>query len=177
MDLFRLAAGDVSDYDHPFPLLHGQRIQDFFNETEMLRQVNRTMLTCSGERTVTLYLARIASDYGVSYRTLMRRRRLFMNQSNLRMLLDADHNAHLYHDHLTSMCLYACDYAIYRHLAVNSPSANKILREFQAMKPLPCSSCPHSKEWQEKQKEKAPIKNIRPRRIFRLLPANEMLRI
>lgn len=78
-----------------------------------------------------------------------------MNQSNLNMLLSADHNAYLYHDHLTSMCLYACDYAIYRHLAVNSPSANKILREFQSMKPFPCSSCPYSKEWQEKQREKA----------------------
>ncbi|MCD7751947.1 MAG: Mu transposase C-terminal domain-containing protein [Lachnospiraceae bacterium] len=158
IDLFRLAAGDVSDFDHPFPLLNRRRIQNFFNETEMLRQANRTALTYSGERTVTLYLARIASEYGVSYRTLMRRRRLFMNQSNLRMLLDADHNAYLYHDHLTSMCLYACDYAIYRHLAVNSPSANKILREFQAMKPLPCSSCPYSKEWQKKQKEKSTSK-------------------
>lgn len=155
IDLFRIASRDLPNTECAFPLLVGPHIQAFFKETEMVRRANCEALSCSGERTVTQHLSVLASEYGVSYRTLMRKRRLFMNQSSLSMLLDADHNAYLYNDHLTSMCLYACDYAIYRHLAVNSPSANKILRKFQSMEPFPCSSCPYSKEWQEKQRKMA----------------------
>lgn len=150
LDLYRLSAKDFSlAADDPFPLLSSPYIQHFFSETRMLREATLIIQTHAGTKTITEELTSLAEKYGISYRTLMRKREKFMNHSDLSLLLQPNHNTYLYHDHMRSMCLYACDYAIYRHLAVNAPSSNKILREFTAMEPFPCKSCPYSKAWQE----------------------------
>ena len=145
IDLCSLAETSINNaaWTVSFPLLQARRISDFFTETIRMRQAEKIRKQYGGSRQIVCEMSRLAESYHISYRTLMRERKAFMNINNINLLLEPDHLSYIYDDHYPSMCLYACDYAFYRHHAIGKPSAKKIFRELSKIT-LPCCRCPYS---------------------------------
>ena len=91
LDLMKIA--EHPDFETDFPFLFSREVQQFFKTTKMIREANRISDSYASCKTVTSKLEELAARYGISYRTLVRRRNYFMNQNILLKLLEdpSDH--------------------------------------------------------------------------------------
>lgn len=144
LDLMKIA--EHPDFETDFPFLFSREVQQFFKTTKMIREANRISDSYASCKTVTSKLEELAARYGISYRTLVRRRNYFMNQNILLKLLEdpSDHedNKDRYH----TCCFYARDYILYRHWSAGRPSGAKILREMPKLRDFRCTQCPYHPE-------------------------------
>ena len=137
----------MEDRQNHFPIAKTPGFLKFANQISLLRQAKLIANSCSGTKTSTEELCRFAAESNISYRTLTRWRNAYMKNPMINRLLDYDHVYYQYDDHRTAICLYAVDYAVYRHIYGIKVSDNKILREFERMGDFPCNKCPYSPDY------------------------------
>lgn len=140
-DLMKLAA--KPDFENPFPFLYSAGVQELFTTTKMIREANAVIDAFTSSKNVTRKLQQLAAQYGISYRTLIRRRNYFMNHNILMQLLEDPASSEDTRDRYPTCCFYARDYIIYRHWAVGRPSSAKILREMEDLRNFSCIQCPY----------------------------------
>ena len=85
-DLMKLAG--KPDCENPFPFLYSAGVQELFTTTKMIREANAVIDAFTSSKNITKKLEQLAAQYGISYRTLIRRRNYFMNQNILMQLLE-----------------------------------------------------------------------------------------
>ena len=85
-DLMKLAG--KPDFENPLPFLYSTGVQELFTTTKMIREANAVIDAFTSSKNVTQKLEQLAARYGISYRTLIRRRNYFMNQNILMQLLE-----------------------------------------------------------------------------------------
>ena len=144
IDPFALSGFIPEMVKQSFPIMNSQEFRSFVRQTSLVREAHSIAQTYSGMKECTPRLEKLAEENGISYRTLNRIRRSFMKNSMINRLIDFDHVAYQYNDHRSSICLYAVDYAMYRHIYGIKVSDNKIMREFERMGEFPCEKCPYS---------------------------------
>ena len=140
-NLIKLAA--KPDFENPFPFLYSAGVQELFTTTKMIREANAVIDAFTSTKNVTKKLEQLAVQYGISYRTLARRKNYFMNQNILMQLLEDPASSENTRDRYPTCCFYARDYIIYRHWSVGRPSCAKILREMEDLRNFSCSQCPY----------------------------------
>ena len=140
-DLMKLAG--KPDFENPFPFLHSTGVQKLFNTTKMIREANAVIDAFTSSKNITKKLEQLAAQYGISYRTLIRRRNYLMNHNILMQLLEDPASSENTRDRYPTCCFYARDYIIYRHWSVGRPSCAKILREMEDLRNFSCSQCPY----------------------------------
>lgn len=125
-------------------------LQTFFRDTKILREAEVIHRSFHSERSVTKRLMELALSYGISYRTLTRKRRKFMQHYSLMKLLSEPESLEDTVDRYKNCCYYCRDYIIYRHWDVSRPNNRKIFRECQDLKDFSCSKCLYDPEVKSK---------------------------
>ena len=126
--------------------------KDFYRETDLVRKAY--FAGRNGD------LLRFLADMNhFSVRTLQRRRRDFMQETNLNRLIKHSPKPYIYSDNHNSLCVYAADYWFFRKIQNNKVTDNKVFRELtQNIKGFKCVNCPYSYDWQMAHpKEKIPF--------------------
>ena len=132
--------------------LTGTEQKSFFAETDIVRK------TYFAGRNGDL-LRFIADINHFSVRTLERRKKTFMQETNLNRLIKHSPESYIYSDKHNSLCVYAADYWFFRKIHSDKVTDNKVFRELtQNLKDFKCVNCPYSYDWQRAHpREKIPF--------------------
>jgi len=124
--------------------LYSAGVKAFFQRTSIVRTALSIQADYAADRSVTARLTDYALSNGMSYRTLMRERRRFMNHSSLMNLLSDPNKSEDTVDRYRKCCFYCRDYIIMRHESAGRPSDNTIFRETKNLAAFSCSKCPYN---------------------------------
>lgn len=141
---------DVVDAGTKRPL-YDPSVQSLFSEMHMLREAYEISMAYSHQQNITDRLRALADKYHISYSTLARRRKIYMNNTSLTRILKhgTSSDTHILteedtKDRYRTCCLYCRDLIIYLHEKPGKISSAKIFRDIRDSAPFSCSKCPYN---------------------------------
>lgn len=133
----------VKDYSQQHPL-YSTEVQELFAEMRLIREGKRIKNAFSAIGTSSIMLRALASDYGISYSTYSRKRRIYMNNTSLSRALAHDRIPEITADNNPTCCLYCKDLIYYLRGLPGKISSAKIFRTIRDLEPFPCKECPYN---------------------------------
>lgn len=159
--------------------LESRETKELFAEMKLMRKAYEISLSDH----ITEKLNALAKENSISYRTLMRKRKVYMNNSSLANALKhgSDSSLHILDeedmkDRYRTCCYYCRDLIIYLHEQPGKISSAKIYRDLRDAKPFPCSKCPYHPEVKAKKHAKGemiPSATCRRKEEFMVKPRCE----
>lgn len=140
-------------YDGGKPI-HNRDIRKLIDEMALMREAEEIVRSYSSLGTVTSHLRKLASDNGISYSTLIRRRKTYLNTTSLSRALLHSSSTEDTSDSYRTCCLLCRDLIIYLHEMPGKISGAKIFRDIKKAPEHPCSKCPYNKEYKSKPHKK-----------------------
>lgn len=133
----------IKDYNGDTTPIQRPEVQELFTEMKMLREGLKISKAYSGSGTVTPRLRQLAAEYGISYSTFARRRKIYMNNTSLNRALMRESTTEDTNDRYRTCCFYCRDLIIFKHEQTGKISSAKIFRDLKDSKPFPCKECPY----------------------------------
>ncbi|MGN1276297.1 MAG: hypothetical protein ACI4UK_04840, partial [Floccifex sp.] len=149
----------IKDYSISKPI-HAIEVQSLFKEMKLMREAFDISQKYASSGLVTKYLRELAAQYNISYSTLVRKRKKYMNSTPLFRILSNTASKEDCQDRYRTCCLYCRDLIIYLHERPGKISGSKIFRDIKNAKPFSCSKCPYNenvKNGPHKKKDYVPV--------------------
>ena len=125
--------------------INSNKIQNHFKEIDMLKTYQLIHITYSFSKSITTVLKEFSKQNNLSLRTLERKYKLAMNNTDLNKLLLSKDEIDFLSDNHYSCCLLAKTYIISRHLHVSKLTNGRIYNDLLKQKDFLCTNCPYRK--------------------------------
>lgn len=140
IDFSFLSAIRDDSVGHP---LAAPEVRELFDEMRLMRKALAISHTFAATGTTTERLRQLAAKHGISYSTLARKRRIYMNSTSLRRALTNNNIHEDTNDRYRTCCYYCRDLIIFLHEQPGRISGAKIFRDIRDSAPFPCKECPY----------------------------------
>lgn len=146
----------IKNYDLGKPLQNPE-VKNLLKEMDIMRQAEKIIKAYSGLGTVTSHLQKLAEENGISYSTLIRWRKRYMNTTALTRALTNTNTNEDTNDNYRTCCLLCRDLIVYLHEQPGKISGAKIFRDIKKAPEHSCSQCPYNKEVKSKPHKKGEV--------------------
>lgn len=145
----------IKNYDDNNNLLNSFEVKELLKEMEMIRKGIDIKKTYGYNYNSLNKIKELAKEYGISYSTYSRRRKIYMNNTSLSRVIKHGEITEDMSDRYRTCCRYCRDLIIYLHELPGRISASKIFRDIKKSRSFPCTRCPYHPDYKHEFKKKA----------------------